>query len=91
MPSISSASQIRKRTLSFLLKIPKEYFFQRSQEIIKTLIEHLQYEYKIIPERERIGKGAIYICKNIAKELVSFLSKTLDLTSDNYLELIREF
>jgi len=90
MPSISSASQIRKRTLLLLQKIPEEYFIQRSQEMIKNLIEHLQYEYLIIPERERVGKGAIYICKYVAKELVSFLSKTLDLTADNYLELSRE-
>ncbi|TFF69147.1 MAG: hypothetical protein EU516_01480 [Promethearchaeota archaeon] len=91
MPSISSASQIKKRTLSFLQKIPKENFLQKSQELIIPLIDHLKHEYAIIPERERIGKGAIYICKHIAKELVSFLINTLQFESNNCLDLCREF
>lgn len=57
MPSISSASQIRQRTITLLDKIPKDDLSQTSQVLISCLLEHIKYEYSIISEQERIGKA----------------------------------
>jgi len=87
MVSISSGSQIRNRTSEFLKNQSIKLDHQDCQNLFNQLLNHLNYEYSIIPEKERIGKGHVYIAKYVAKEFFSFLSEKLDYNEDKYLKI----
>jgi len=46
-------------------------------EIFKKLNDNLQKEDEIIPEKERVGKGSIYISRYVAREIIQFLIKEI--------------
>jgi len=46
-------------------------------EIFKKLNDNLQKEVEIIPEKERVGKGSIYISRYVASEIIQFLIKEI--------------
>ncbi len=72
MVSISSASEISKRAIAIFNKLNLNSF-NRSQ--VSLIIEYLKKEYDTIPEKERIGKGRVYISKIVAKALYKYLKK----------------
>lgn len=73
MPSISSATLIKGRTLEFCKKIESWELKANSSPILAKVNEFFQKEYALIPEKERIGKGAVYISRYISKVIVLFL------------------
>jgi 3-methyladenine DNA glycosylase AlkC len=66
MVSSSSGSEITKRATEF---IQREKGFGKDFPPLLALKEHLKQEYEAIPEKERIGKGMVYIAKIVAKTL----------------------
>jgi len=71
MPS-SNKSEIAKRTLQFL---ESEHFFSTpgiNGDHISRLGAFLQAEYDCIPEKERVGKGAIYISTAVARATMQY-------------------
>jgi len=87
MPSISSSTLIRERTRDFCSKINNWNIQKNKHSLFKHIIEHLENEYKIIPEKERIGKGAVYISKYIAREIVQYLKSEIHVSSEYLIEL----
>ena len=74
MVSISSSTNIRERTLKFCNGIST---WRMSEDLFKELNRYLKHEYDIVPKKERVGKGTVFICRNVAKEMVLFLKKEL--------------
>lgn len=67
MVSISSKRLIKKRASEFW---QKNEIWLSGEEIdtdIMKIQKYLEYEYKIIPEKERVGKGSVYITKTVAE------------------------
>jgi 3-methyladenine DNA glycosylase AlkC len=65
MVSISSKKNISKRTIQYW----KQYdinSIDKMDKKIELILNHLQEEYEKIPEKERIGKGSVYICRAVA-------------------------
>ncbi|MHA1488248.1 MAG: DNA alkylation repair protein [Promethearchaeota archaeon] len=84
--SISSATLIRKRTLEFCKKINDWNIITKEKTIFKEILEYFQKEYDLIPEKERIGKGAVYISRYIAKEMILFLKNEMKVKKDYYIK-----
>ncbi|MBD3256506.1 MAG: hypothetical protein GF383_15530 [Candidatus Lokiarchaeota archaeon] len=72
MVSISSAKLIQERTIRFCLNI-SDWDCLENPQLYKKLDEHLQKEYDIIPDKERVGKGTVYIAKYVAKATFIYL------------------
>jgi len=74
MVSISSASEIKKRSISFL----KENFDKNKidRTLVASIKNYLQKEYELIPQKERIGKGMVYITKHFSKSFYQFIKET---------------
>ncbi|MBY9003274.1 MAG: hypothetical protein KGD73_04830 [Candidatus Lokiarchaeota archaeon] len=77
MTSISSANNIKERTTEFCSKLQKKSpnKFIEKELFSEIIAEFIRQEYDLIPSKERIGKGAVYISKYIAKALFQFLHK----------------
>ena len=81
MVSVSSASEISKRAKAFFQKIfPPDYFNNSTNNgnfmdasKLDVIKQFLRTEYDSIPEKERIGKGRLYITKIIGKTLYNFI------------------
>ncbi|MBD3228302.1 MAG: hypothetical protein GF329_08935 [Candidatus Lokiarchaeota archaeon] len=74
MVSISSAKNIKQRAGEyFKSEIKLEQFNQAEVRKIKKLLEK---EYDLIPDKERIGKGMVYITKHISKKFYQYLKNT---------------
>jgi len=88
MSSISSASNIKERTFEFCSKIlidsPEN--FKETQLFSELIAQFIQQEYDLIPPKERIGKGVVFVSKNIVKAFFKFLQdKSLFCKEDYYL------
>ena len=84
MPSISSATLIKERTLEFCKRIENWELKTNNSQILAKVNEFFQKEYDIIPEKERIGKGAVYISRYISKAMVLFLKKEFKKEFDDF-------
>ncbi len=71
-PSISSKGTIIERTQKFW---SEESLWQSSEteQTFNKISEFLVKEYELIPEKERIGKGRVYITKNIVEGCFNLL------------------
>ncbi|MBN1215440.1 MAG: hypothetical protein JXA99_08340 [Candidatus Lokiarchaeota archaeon] len=87
MVSISSSTNIRNRTEKFCRKI-SNWNINNKTILFNQIYELLESELNLIPEKERIGKGVVYISKYIAKEIVSFIKNRLEKDNDYYLEFV---
>jgi len=65
MVSISSKSNIIERTKEYWHKF-NIWECYTSDDCLNKILKFLQKEYELIPEKERIGKGSVYISKNAA-------------------------
>ncbi len=70
MSSISSKSLIIKRTLEFFTQDKIDILFSEKNNDYERIIQFLEREYDLIPEREKIGKGSVYIAKNVANGII---------------------
>ncbi|MFX0103758.1 MAG: DNA alkylation repair protein [Candidatus Hodarchaeota archaeon] len=66
MVSISSTSEVRKRANEFFENHLKSDDINIDD--IKAIENFLNEEYNLIPEKERIGKGMVYLTKIVSKE-----------------------
>jgi 3-methyladenine DNA glycosylase AlkC len=85
MGSISSSTEIKERTKRFCKKIDKWKEVINSLEIFELIEKRLQKEYDLIPERERVGKGRVYISRYVAKEFFFYLHNILEMTTKDLL------
>lgn len=79
MVSISSSKIIRERTRNFCNKIKNWNDFENTSEVFEKIKLHLQQEYELIPDKERIGKGSVFIARYVAKEIFQYLIKEVKL------------
>lgn len=76
MPSISSKKSIRNR-VALKLK-PSIVKKSNSDEVIHSFLKELmEEEYQIIPEKERIGKGSVFIAKTIGLQCYKWLIRRI--------------
>ncbi len=68
--SISSAKLIQKRTLEFCISIED---WEKNKKVVERINEFLKKEYKLIPNKECIGKGVKFISKHVAKGVFQHL------------------
>ncbi len=73
MVSNSSKSAIIKRTLENFSENAILYNLPLKNSEINKIQLFLQHEYEIIPEKERIGKGSVYIAINVAAGFLKIL------------------
>jgi hypothetical protein len=72
MVSISSAKLIQERTYEFCNNV-SDWDRLENSKLYKLMDEYLQKEYEIIPDKERAGKGTVYIAKHVAKAVFKYL------------------
>jgi hypothetical protein len=77
--SVSSTSAIQQRFIVFCKSITLNPFQDslNSDQIHHKFFEFLHSEYSLIPEKERIGKGAVFITKACSQALITYLSDLL--------------
>jgi len=85
MVSISSSKLIRERTYNFCGKISSWDIKSNNIELFTQVNDYLKEEYDLIPDKERIGKGMVYISKYVAKEMVLFLKIVVQVNKKYYL------
>lgn len=86
MGSISSKTNIKKRTNNFW----KEHKIWHTAEIaddLKIINSFLHKEYALIPEKERVGKGSVFIAKTVSEAAINFLLTSQEVEP---LEVIRD-
>jgi 3-methyladenine DNA glycosylase AlkC len=77
MVSTSNKSQIHERASYFFSTLSSSIYHPHENEIegiYITLSQFLQQEYNAIPEKERIGKGSVFIARAIANDLLAWFS-----------------
>lgn len=89
MVSISSSRLIRERTRNFCMKI-NDWEVLNNALLFERIREYLQEEYDMIPQKERIGKGIVYISKHVAKEFFLYLKNDRDVKEDYYFKIIEQ-
>lgn len=87
MPSISSATRIQERTLNFCNSMNLWKQDGISSALKSKINQFFQNEYELIPDKERVGKGPVYISKYISKALVPYLKKEYDKEPSYFLSL----
>ncbi|MBN1802975.1 MAG: hypothetical protein JW891_15810 [Candidatus Lokiarchaeota archaeon] len=70
--SISSSSAIRKRAKEHCKSI-NNWDLNNVEDTCKNMEKFIKLEYDLIPEKERLGKGIVYISQHALKEFYSFL------------------
>jgi 3-methyladenine DNA glycosylase AlkC len=88
MVSISSSKKIRERTQDFCNKLKSWGSNVEKSELFEKIDNFLKEEYEIIPDKERIGKGMVFISKHVAKQLVIYLKKDIQVKKNYYLKFI---
>jgi len=89
MVSSSSSKMIRKRTREFCKKREDWNFSKAKITILKEINSYLKKEYDSIPEKERIGKGMVYISRYVAKEVFLFLKNEHEVEEQYHLDFIK--
>ena len=90
MVSISSSNKIKERTNRFCKEI-LNWEISNYNLICNKINVFLNKEYEIIPEKERKGKGKVYISRYVSKELFSYLKNEVNIAKVHLLEIISEF
>ncbi len=86
MPSVSSPNLIHERTFQFCADEKNWWIDDIHSEIFEKLNKFLQSEYALIPEKERIGKGAVYISKFVAKGIFEYLKDSERFTDESLIK-----
>ena len=73
--SISSGKLIQNRTIESCKNIKN---WSPSEKLFEKIVHHLDNEYRIIPDKERIGKGIKFISNHVAKGLFKWVKKELN-------------
>ena len=89
MVSISSARLIYERTKKFCNTIEDWTKLYENEIIFEKINDFLKSEYELIPEKERIGKGIVYISKYVAKELFKYLRMDVKTSKKDFISFIK--
>ncbi|MFX1396348.1 MAG: hypothetical protein ACFFAS_04810 [Promethearchaeota archaeon] len=84
MISISSAKLIRQHVKIFCVS-NKNWDFSDMTTLCDKIEEYITKEYEMNPEKERKGKGVIFITKHAVKEFFSFLVNDIKVSNDYFL------
>jgi len=91
MVSISSSKLIRERTREFCKSFQNwDLVGNNKIHILNELNKFLNEEYSIIPEKERIGKGIVYISRYVAKEIFLFLKDEIRVNQKYHIDFIKK-
>ena len=90
MVSISSSTLIRERSRDFCNEIQDWKYSQTNINVLKKINAFLKKEYDIIPEKERIGKGIVYISRHVAKEMFIFLKNERNVDEQYHVDFIKK-
>jgi len=90
MVSSSSSTMIRERTREFCANREEWNFSKAKLPILKDINSYLKKEYDNIPEKERVGKGIVYISRHVAKEMFLFLKHEQEVEEQYHLGFIKE-
>lgn len=82
-PSISSKSAITERTQKFWSE-EKLWQSGHTEKAFKQISGFIGKEYEIIPKKERIGKGRVYITKHIVEGCYNLLKDKASIDFINY-------
>ncbi|QEE16403.2 hypothetical protein DSAG12_02233 [Promethearchaeum syntrophicum] len=82
--SISSKSAIIKRTIKSFSEKAELFNLPLKNSEINNIRLFLQHEYEIIPDKERIGKGSVYIAMNTAAGFVKILKDRKNFDNSNF-------
>ncbi|MHA1147813.1 MAG: DNA alkylation repair protein [Promethearchaeota archaeon] len=82
MVSISASKLIRERTREFSEQFKNLSSVFENSKVFQEIQRFLEREYALIPQKERIGKGIIYISKHATKEFFSYLRYNLGAKDD---------
>ena len=85
MVSISSSRFIKERTLEFCTTIKDWKLKDDNSSFFSKIVEVLDKEYAMIPEKERIGKGIVHISRHVSKGIFEYV-KDKGYTSVNYVK-----
>ncbi len=72
MVSISSGTNIKNRTIAYCTNIKEWFLSNENDGLLSSIKDFLEQEYGKIPEKERIGKGTVYVSKYVAKGMYAF-------------------
>ena len=75
MVSISSSKLIKERTLEFCNSIKVWKLKDDNSALFSKIVEVLDKEYAMIPEKERIGKGILFISRYVSKGIFEYVNK----------------
>ncbi|NHI94772.1 MAG: hypothetical protein EAX96_19935 [Candidatus Lokiarchaeota archaeon] len=89
MVSIASSNLIRERTLNFCKSIKDWKLKIDNSELFSKITEVLDKEYGIIPEKERIGKGILYISRFVSQGIFEYIKK-LGLIDKEYITIFTQ-
>lgn len=89
MVSYSSSKLIKQRTKEMCKEI-MEWNINKNPNFFEKILSYLKKEYEAIPEKERIGKGIVYIARNVAKEMFNFLETELTVNKQYLVQIIQE-
>lgn len=89
MVSISSKRLIKKRAKEFWDKNRIWQGVDPSLKDMRRIEKYLAYEYKIIPDKERVGKGSVYIAKVVAEGVFPLILSNRKLDTRQLLSRIR--
>jgi 3-methyladenine DNA glycosylase AlkC len=91
MVSISSSKLVRERTSAVCQKIINWNPHTQNHLLFETINNHLKSEYELIPSKEKIGKGIVYISKFVAKEVFCYLNTIKKIDSNTISSYVQEF
>ncbi|MHA1149235.1 MAG: DNA alkylation repair protein [Promethearchaeota archaeon] len=90
MVSISSTKLVRERTRNFCKNIKNWTLIEDNLEILKNIADNLHKEYDLIPEKEKLGKGRLYIARHVAKEIYQYLKTEVKVDNEYIIQFIRK-
>lgn len=86
MVSTSSSKLIQDRTKFLCEKTTEWNDLKRLPKIFELIKTHLHTEYNVVPEKERIGKGYVFIGRYVAKEIFQYLKTQIKVNEKYYIE-----
>ena len=89
MVSISSSKSIQERTYNHCNYI-KNWDLTNNNNLFVEINDFLKTEYNLIPEKERIGKGIVYISKYVAKEIFNYLKSDKAVEEEYFIKFVQK-
>lgn len=89
MVSVSSSNKVKERTKRFCKNI-LDWKISNFELICTKINTFLNKEYEIIPEKERVGKGKVFISRHASKEFFFYLKNEENITEIRFIDIISQ-